>query len=390
MILSQNTSRHNYYSFLWHATFLALAQNFMDVDTILPAMLIEAGGNGLHVGIMTAIMLGGARLTQLLFAPFISNYSFKKKFLLIGINGRILSLLLMALMLWFSNMLRGETMIWLIFILIAAFSMGGAFANVSYTDILGKSVLPSTRKVFFSIKQAVTGSVLLLSALLAKKVLTMKSFPGNYAWIFVIGFAALLIASLGIWNLKERIPSKMPVHNVKHFKSLLTDELRKNKRLGYFLGWVNTMGISITLLPFVLLYSKQVFHTLSQETGFYLFYKVVGTVSIGVLLFLLSRKFKYRYLLYGNAVLALVVPLILLFSDAVPPFRLLFLAGGVVFAAYAISMNGVILEISGTENRTIYSGIAGAGNILPALFPLLGGWIIEHFGFSPFLILYTF
>jgi len=390
MILSQNTSRHNYYSFLWHASFLALAQNFMDVDTILPAMLIEAGGNGLHVGIMTAIMLGGARLTQLLFAPFISNYSFKKKFLLTGINVRVLSLLLMALMLWFSNMLRGETMIWLIFILIAAFSMGGAFANVSYTDILGKSVLPSTRKVFFSIKQAVTGSVLLLSALLAKKVLTMKAFPVNYAWIFVIGFAALFIASLGIWNLKERIPSKMPVHNVKHFKSLLTDELRRNKRLGFFLGWVNTMGISITLLPFVLLYSKQVFHTHSQETGFYLFYKVMGTVFIGVLLFLLSRKFKYRYLLYGNAMLALVVPMILLFSNAVPPFRLLFLAGGVVFATYAISMNGILLEISGTENRTIYSGIAGAGNILPALFPLLGGWIIERFGFRPFLIMFIF
>ncbi|HER08038.1 MAG TPA: MFS transporter [Bacteroides sp.] len=390
MTLSRDTSRHNYYSFLWHATFLALAQNFMDVDTILPAMLIEAGGNGIHVGFMTAIMLGGARLTQLLFAPFISNYSYKKKFLLIGINGRIISLLLMGLMLCFSNSLRGETRIWLIFILVAAFSMGGAFANVSYTDILGKSVLPSARKVFFSIKQAVTGSVLLLSALLARKVLIMKTFPVNYAWIFFIGFTALFVASLGIWNLKEKVPSKMPVNNLKHFWSLMTDELRRNKRLGYFLGWVNTMGISITLLPFVLLYSKQVFHTHSHETGLYLFYKVLGTVAIGVLLFLFSKKFKYRYLLYGNAMLALVVPLILLFSDAMPPFRFLFMAGGVVFAAYTISMNGVLLEISGNENRAIYSGIAGAGNMLTALFPLLGGWIIERSGFRLFFILFTF
>ena len=36
--------RHNYYAFLWHASFLSLAQNFMDVDTVIPAMLIEAGG----------------------------------------------------------------------------------------------------------------------------------------------------------------------------------------------------------------------------------------------------------------------------------------------------------------------------------------------------------
>ena len=57
---------------------------------------------------------------------------------------------------------------------------------------------------------------------------------------------------------------------------------------------------------------------------------------------------------------------------------------------YSISMNGVLLEISGTENRTLYTGIAGTGNIIPALFPLLGGWIIERAGFQLFFILFMF
>jgi len=51
-------------------------------------------------------------------------------------------------------------------------------------------------------------------------------------------------------------------------------------------------------------------------------------------------------------------------------------------------MNGVLLEISGTENRALYAGIAGAGNILPAIFPLLGGWIIERSGYPLFLVLF--
>ena len=390
MTLSRDTSRHNFYAFLWHATFLALAQNFMDVDTVMPAMLIEAGGNGLHVGLMTAIMLGGARFAQLLFAPFISNHRFKRKFLLTGINSRVLSLLLMGLLLYFSHMFRGQTIIWLIFLLITTFSLGGAFANVSYTDILGKSINPSARKSFLSIKQVLTGAVLLLSALLARKILNIRDFPDNYAWMFFIGFAGLFIASMGFWRLKEEVPSRMPVRSFKHFRTLMKEELRTNRRLGYYLGWVNTMGVSITLLPFVMLYSKQVFGTHSQETGWYLFFKVMGTVAIGLLLFLLSRRFRYRYLLYGNAIVVLSLPLILFFSDTMPPFRLLFMAGGVVFAAYTISMSGVLLEISGNENRALYSGIAGAGNILPALFPLLGGWIIEQFGFQTFFILFTF
>jgi len=52
-----------------------------------------AGGSAIHIGILTSIILGGSSLTQLLFAPFISNYPYKRKFLLIGINARILSLI---------------------------------------------------------------------------------------------------------------------------------------------------------------------------------------------------------------------------------------------------------------------------------------------------------
>lgn len=93
MRLSSDLSWHNYYAFIWHTSFLALAMNFMDVDTVIPAMLIEAGGNGLHIGLMTAIMFGGSSFTQLIFAPFLSNHAYKKKFLLLGINARIVSLL---------------------------------------------------------------------------------------------------------------------------------------------------------------------------------------------------------------------------------------------------------------------------------------------------------
>jgi len=114
--LTPGISRHNYYSFLWHASFLALAQNFMDIDTVIPAMLVDAGGNGFHIGLMTAIMLGGSSFTQLIFAPFISNQPYKKKFLLLGINTRIISLLFMSIMLYFS--ITGRHTIWLIFLLI--------------------------------------------------------------------------------------------------------------------------------------------------------------------------------------------------------------------------------------------------------------------------------
>ena len=388
MKLTSATSRKNVYALLWHAGFLAIAMVFMDVDTIIPAMLVDAGGSAVQIGILTAIMLGGSSFTQLIYAPFISNFSFKKKFLLLGINSRIFSLLGLGIMLYFSSLIDETNIIWMIFILISVFSFGGAFANVSYTDILGKSILQESRKSFFSIKQVITGIILFLAALLAKKVLTLSVYPTNYGYMFFVAFGALLFASFGFWKLKEVIPSRLTVKNPNHFFKLIKLEWKQNQKLKYFLGFINTMGISISLLPFIILYAKDFYQIESAETGSFLLFKIIGSVATGFILFFLAGRYKYRYLLYGGAALSLSIPILTLLSSGISLFMFIFLLGGIVFTTYSISMNGVLLEITANENRTLYTGIAGAGNILPALFPLLGGWIIKLYGFQPFFMLF--
>ncbi|RLD34311.1 MAG: MFS transporter [Bacteroidetes bacterium] len=388
MKLTRNISQRNYYSLLWHAGFLAFARNFIDVDTVIPAMLVDAGGTALHVGVLTAIMLGGSSFTQLIFAPFISNYSYKKGFLLLGINSRILALLALGLLLYYSSRLHGSYMVILIFLLVTVFSLGGAFANISYTDIMGKSLLPEARKPFFSIKQVLTGIILLGSVFLARFVLSSAGYPVNYTYMFFIGFGALAIASLGFWNLKEVVPSKMRVKNPTHFFQLVKHELKQNKRLVYFLGFINTQGIAISFLPFVILYAKQNFDLQSDQTGNFLLFKVIGSVVTGLLLFALKGRFRYRNLLYLNIFLSVLLAMLILILPDYPPFFLMFFIGGIIFATYSITMNGVLLEVSDTTNRALYTGITGAGNILPALFPLLGGWIITQYGFKPFFVLF--
>ncbi len=388
MTLTPKISKRNFYAFVWHSAFLALSRPFMDTDTVIPSMLVDAGGTAVQIGIMTAIMVGGASLTQLVFAPFISNFHYKKGFLLLGINMRILALLGMGLMLYFSSLLPPKLIIWLIFLLITIFSFSGAFANVSYMDIFGKSVLPSSRKPFFSLRQAINGIVLFLAALAAKQVLSAYGYPKNYAIMYFIAFGALLMASLGFWRLREVVPSKLTVKNPRHFLSLVKTELKQNPRLKYFLGFINTMGVSITLLPFIILYGKEVYHTQGSSTGWFLLVKITGSVLTALSLFLLAGKYKYRNLLYGGAVLSLLLPLLILLPFHVPALAVIFFVGGIVYTSYSISMNGVLLEISGTKNRTLYTGIAGAGSILPMIFPLTGGWMIKHLGFVPFFGLF--
>ena len=123
-------------------------------------------------------------------------------------------------------------------------------------------------------------------------------------------------------------------------------------------------------------------------TGTLLIFKITGSVFISLMIFFLSKRARYGNMLYFNSGLALTLPLVMLIFGSNAPMPLLFLIGGMVFALYSITMNGVLLEISGNHNRAIYAGFAGAGNIIPAIFPLAGGWLIRSFGFNTFFIVY--
>ncbi|PLX07398.1 MAG: MFS transporter [Marinilabiliales bacterium] len=389
MRLTEKISARNFRSFLWHAALLSLAQNFMDVDTVIPAMVVEAGGSAIHIGILSAIMMGGSSFTQLFFAPMVSGVSFKKKFLLGGINTRMISLIALAIVLYNLSDSGSSMALWFIFIFISLFSLSGAFTNISYIDVLGKSVLQEKRKAFFSTRQILGGVIVVSTAFLAKKVLNLYEFPINYSVMFMIGGITLLIASAGFWTIKETVQSGIKAGGVRGFLRTMKSELKNNKKLVYFLGFVNTQGIIVSFIPFVMLYAKDVFHTDSSQTGSFLLFKVLGVVSVSVLVLLFNKKIKYSFLLYANTIISLILVALTFFISDVSYFKFLFLLGGISVSLYMITLNGVLLEISGNENRALYAGFAGAGNIIPFIFPLIAGAIIKDMGFETFFIIFA-
>jgi len=141
-------------------------------------------------------------------------------------------------------------------------------------------------------------------------------------------------------------------------------------------------------MPFLILYAKDVLNATGGDIGNYLIFKVIGGVLVGALLFYHSKELKYQRLLYITSVLAFVIALFVLMFPGHIILNLSFLVGGIVFTLHNITVSGVLLEVSTNENRVLYTGIAGAGSIVPVVFPLIGSWVINHFGFSAFFILF--
>ncbi len=387
MKLTEKNSKINFNAFIWHSAFLALASNFMDVDTIIPSMLIKAGGGSVHLGILTAIMLGGSSLFQLFFASFLSNRPSKKKYLLVGIYLRVAALFFLSLLFFNSESIPSDLIILLIFLFISLFSFSGSFANVSYVDILGKSVRDTKRKKLFSTKQIINSIGIFASALVVRELLKYYNYPLNYSMLFLFAAILLLIASLGFWKLRE-IKSVVKNENgfIKFF-TLIPSEIRKNVNLKYYLLIINSLGLGLSLLPFLILYAKVNFGLSYTLIGNFLLFRTIGMLGAGLFLYKYSNRFLYRNLLKFSISLAGLLPLIsLIFSHSSSLFQLIFILSGIFVTVFRVAIEGVLLEISTNENRTVYAGISGAGNILTTLFPLFAGVLISIIGYHVLFI----
>jgi len=383
MQISTKRSKINFRSFLWHAIFLALASSFMNVDTIISSMLIKAGGNSIHLGFLSAIMLGGSSVLQLFFAPTLAKKALKLKYLLLGINLRIIALLLMATLFFFSQNLNGNTIIIMIFILISIFSFSGSYSNVSYIDILGKSVKEERRKHFFSIKEIVISIGIFLSAIVVREILQRVDYPENYSLLFFIAGILLFIASFGFWNLKEIRSINPSKKNIIDFFKIIPSEIRKNKNLKHYLLIINTLGLGIGFLPFLILFAKNNFTLSYAFIGNILLFRISGMMIASIIFYRLSKITNYKTLLIIAVFIGTIIPILALsLSNNQFYYQFIFILSGIFVSLFKIANNGILLEISTNENRTIYAGISGAGKIFSTVFPLLAGLLIMYLDFN--------
>ena len=381
-ILTEKISKINFRAFIWHGIFLSLASNFMDVHTIIPSMLIKAGGNAVMLGFLTAIMVGGSGLMQIIFAGFLSNKTHKKKYLLLGINFRIITLLLLAFILFRSDFISNQMLIFSIFILISVFSFSGSFANISYVDIMGKSIVHQKRKRFFSIKQVISSIGIFVSAIIVRAILKHLSYPNNYGTLLLLAGILLFLASFGFWKIKEISVEFINKQSFWKFFKMIPQEISQNSNLKNYLFIINFLGLAFSFIPFMILFAKRNFELSYSFIGNILLLKIIGMLITSLILYKRSEKFEYKKLLYFSFVLGSIIPLLSLsFGNNQLIYQLLFVLTGIFITTFNISRNGILVEISSNENRATYTGISGAGNILSTFFPLVAGILISLLGY---------
>lgn len=385
-LTSQNYKR-NFKAFVWHALFLALLKPFLDTDTIIPAMIIKAGGNEMLIGLATAILVGVSKMFQIFFGSLVAPKIKKLPHLLFAIYLRVFAILGLGFILLFFNMLNGILALILIFVFISIFALAGAYGGVSYTDLIGKTIQTDKRKALFSIKNLIGAIAFFGAAFLVKFMLKVHDFPKNYAILYIIAAILLSIASVGFLFVREKLSIPSNKKSFAEFVKLIPAELKKNPNLKYYLILINTLGLSITAFPFLVSYAKDVSGITDAKIGNFLMMKVAGMVSFSSVIYLLRNKINYKLMLIISIILGTIVPIFaLIFAKHEIIYAADFFIAGSLFAVLSIAKEGLIIEISNDKNRAEYAGYVGAGSLLTAILPLFSGFLITFFGYTAVFI----
>lgn len=372
-------------AFYWHAALLAITTSVTEVNTVMPALVLAAGGTAMTVGLLTAVMVGLPLVAQLLFAGFLHTRELKRPYLLLGIGLRVLALASGAVAI--AAVGADPLVIPVVFATMTVFALSGAFAGVSYTDLVGTLIAPADRRRFFGRRQIWTTLGLALSALLTKVLLDAATFPDGYVLLFAMGAAFLALGGAAfVWMPEPRVTTTATgSRSLFAAIRLAPGILRADANLRRMVAAANLVAVAITALPLLVAFAGQRYQLTTTTVGTLVVVQIAGMLLATPLWTRLIKNGGYRrVLLVEVAAIVVLFPSALALGNSAPleVFAALYVVSGALLAAHRIAMDGALVHISPDGERALYAGVFGAANLASALLPVASAGLVGLVGFG--------
>lgn len=376
-----------FYGFIWHGLFLALTMSMLDLNTVFPSLIDEMSHSKLIFGVLYSIMLGVPLVFNIVFSHYLKTFKRKKKVLLFGICLRSFSFLGMGIFTVFFAVDRPALTTGSFFVWIFLFSISAGFAGISYADIIGKIMTPVERNKLYATKQFIGSIAALSGGLLIKKIFSMPSivYPYQYGISLFVGAVGLFIASMGIMIIKE--PDSI-VHDEKagrfiDYLKRIPTIIRNDVTFKKYIIVENLASFSIMILPFYIIFAKQVFDLEQSYIGVFLLAQISGTVLSNIMWGILATRYNAKSVVSLCIFIGATLPVlaIALSFTTVYFYIIVFVLLGFIVSGRRVGFEPYLLDIAPDEQRTEYLGIRGTMNIFVVILPIVGGLFIDVVGF---------
>lgn len=384
------------FGFIWHGLFLALTMSMLDLNTVFPMLVNTLSTSKLIFASMLAIMLGTPLIFNMLFSHFLRTIKKKKKFLLLGIYLRSFAFLGMAAFTYYFALNNHTITIISFYFFLLIFSVSAGFAGISYSDLVAKTIPSSkNRTLMYTYKQLVSSISGFAGGLVITYIFSNAIvFPNNYAISLLIGFVGLVIASMGFWFLEEPESeiNEIEKEKLSTFIKNIPLTLRNDKEFSRFILIENLSSFGMMIMPFYMLYAKEILDVDNSYIGIYLLFQITGTILSNIVWGLIGKKFSAKSIVMFCILLGGINPLIAIILSLISPtsFGIIFFIIGFTISGRKIGFEPYLLDIAPNQKRIEYLGIRGSLNILIIVLPLLGALTIQFLGYYSTFIIVSF
>ncbi|HUS17111.1 MAG TPA: MFS transporter [Chloroflexia bacterium] len=385
----------------------SLADAVIAPSIVLPLFINHLTPSHVLVGLPPAIISAGWLLPQLFIASRVQHLPRMMPWY----NGAgVVRLVCMALQGITIVLLGGDQPALLLasfFSLYTIYSLAAGVAGIPWLEAVSKTIAPRRRGTFFGTRNFLGGSAAFLMSVPVSQVLRQGDAPGallpfplNFALLF--GVSALFVAGGAYsWSrvFEPAIPPSAP-------RSNLWAQIRRGPQIvrtdrdyrAFFVARLLLAGTTIAG-PFYVVYAREVLHAPAELVGFYLAALTVSGVLSNLVWSPLADRTSTPTMMRLNAAAVGSVPILALalvvsLARAGPAwaqqapliFSTVFILSGFASGAGPILNNNLLLTIAPAAERPLYIGFLNTVLGIATLVPILGGTLVDRFGYTPVFV----
>lgn len=384
---SKNNFRHNFNAFLWHGTFLYVANAFTQLTTVQASLIYLLTGSSFLSGLLFSFNRIGNIVPQLFLVSRVQAASRKKPWLIAAILTRSLAMVLSAAILYFVFPYSAQMATVGVFAILLLFFLAGGMGGVSYFAVFSKSIAPDQRGRNLGYRYFTGGLLGLGAGYATKQILAGPlEFPQNFALLYLLSGIFLFIAFGGFYAVREPAePGKISDRGLRGHFSILRD----NSNFRRFILVEVLLGATMVLLPLYIIYATEELHLALSLTGVFVAAQIVGEIISGPLWGKLGDRFNFRMVLFSIGLISTATPLLAIILPQYHPwlYLVIFLLVGMTFKGLSLAVSSYLLEIAPREQVPSYVAVKNIMQLPTIIYPLMGGWLAHLIGYQSLFIL---
>lgn len=359
------------------------ANPFIQAATILPTFLYDLLGSHALCGFIITIQKFAQIAPQLWGARYLNGMLYKKPTLVGAAGVRALCWAAVAAATVFWGKSHPTLVVGLFFISLTLYYLSGGIGLMAFNDLTNKVIHPSERGSFFGWRGLLGGGAALLTALVARWILSRADIfphPLEHGLLFLL--AASFLALQVLWVLPIEEPSTKTVNG----RAPLTDYLKDLVVILRSHRWFRTLvlvkvGLGGLLLatPFYVVFATERLGQPLVVVGTYTFLVMLAK-SVGSMIWgQLEDRFGHTSILVIVGWLGITAPVLAIFSDLLHPGFMYgtFFILGLCNDSKDMLVRNYLLENSPADSVPVFTALLNTLAVPIMVYPLIGALIIR-------------